>query len=100
MNIFLREVHILFYNYHHIIFSTLTAYSDPTATLFYYIDLKKTIDDLPGTWKWGDGTSLNYDRWDDEQPDDLIKKEACIKKTSQLMRDSAGDKHYHFICEK
>ena len=77
-----------------------TVYSDTTVVDFYYTDLRKTSDDLPGTWLWGDGTLLDYDKWKEGYPKDVEKTKTKFLKETQLMEDSSGNAPYHFICEK
>ena len=64
------------------------------------MDLRKTSDDLPGTWHWGNGPLLSYDKWYEGYPKDVDDKKANIMKETQLMKDSSGNSDYHFICEK
>ena len=77
--------------------SVLKGESGPTE--FYLTDITRIVDGKPGTWQWGDGTILDYDRWGPNNPYKSDRKKMRFAKYSRLMYDTSGTFPYHFICE-
>ena len=69
------------------------------ATEFYLTDMTRIVDGKPGTWQWGDGTILDYDRWGPNYPSSSDWKRMRFAKHNQLMSDTNGNFPYHFVCE-
>ena len=79
--------------------SVLTGGRGTTNTDFYHIDITRIANGKPGTWQWGDGTILDYDRWAPENPRMIDRKKMRLAKYDQLMSDTSGAYDYHYICE-
>ena len=82
------------------VFIAFNSYSPPVS---YWTDLREVSNSKPGTWKWGDGTALNYsstDPWDNNQPDSASQDRASLDNPNLLLWDMSRSYGANFICEK
>ncbi|XP_067389154.1 uncharacterized protein [Emydura macquarii macquarii] len=58
-----------------------------------WIGLRDTNKNL--TWRWADESQMNFCAWENEQPDDLTKKEHCVG----LFQKAGFQKWHDYSCE-
>ena len=78
----------------------VSVYSDTSAMAYYWTDLRETTGSVPGSWEWGDGTSLNYNQWRHGEPSSSTERRAILYKVTTLLWDTTQTSNRHVICEK
>ena len=66
----------------------------------YWTDLRELTSTTPGTWVWGDGSPLNYHKWQSHQPSTDSELRAYLDKGDTRLYDFDANAGFHFICEK
>ena len=80
-----------------------SVYQNPVAGpagAAYFIDLIETTQTVPGSWEWGDGTQLNYDKWGNGQPDQQLSTVTILRQDLKFGDRHPSDDMFNFICEK
>jgi len=52
-----------------------------------------------GDWRWLDGTELNFNNWDDGEPNNLNKEHVLQMGSSGKWNDTSDGGKYYFVCE-
>jgi serine/threonine protein kinase/TPR repeat protein len=52
-----------------------------------------------GDWRWLDGTELNFNNWDDGEPNNLNKEHVLQMGSSGKWNDMSDGGKYYFVCE-
>ena len=66
----------------------------------YNVNLHKLTGTVPGTWEWGDGTPLSYNRWGSTQPNYIHAKTVVLLLPDIQFNDVPDTLVTSFICEK
>ncbi|XP_069823324.1 CD209 antigen-like protein E [Dendropsophus ebraccatus] len=65
----------------------------------YWIGLRRDPEDVE-TWKWLDGTQVNFTNWDKKEPNNVGNLEFCGETRSGPWNDLRCNEQLLFICKK